>query len=283
MFATSNRAAAAVLVAVAAFAASNAAQAQLVTGLNRYSTTVMNVGSAYFGDRTFSINTMPAGFAGLEGIRTNNDDKDVALASWITFTLTERAYVYIAYDNRGIAPAPSWLADYEDTGLGIGVTDSGASPHRIYRRLFDAGPVVLPGNKAGTGSAAGSNYFVLLKGVPIFAQQPQTQVVLDGTTVSFTAELSLPVEPVTYQWQKDQDDLSGEDEMTLTIPNVTAANEGAYRCIVTDASGAKAIFISNEAELIVVGGPGAPIAGIVGLGFVAAGLAAIGIARARRR
>lgn len=277
------RAVLAAVIAAIAIAASHAANAQLATGLNRYTTTTMNIGSIYFGDRTFTITTMPAELAGAEGIRTNNDDKDVTAAEWITFTLTERSYVYIAYDNRGIAPAPSWLADYDDTGLGIGVSDSGASPHRLFRRLFDAGPVALPGNKAGTGSAAGSNYFVLLKGVPIFAQEPQTQVVLDGTTVHFTAELSLPVEPVTYQWQRDQGDLIGEEDMTLTLPSVTDANEGAYRCIVTDASGAKAVFISNEAQLIVVGGPGSPVAGVVGLGLLAAGLAAAGAVWVRRR
>jgi hypothetical protein len=267
-----------------AMVASFAAEAQLATNLNQYSVTTMNVGTTYFSDRTFSITSMPASLAGAEGIRTQNDHKDSNAASWITFDVSQNVYVYVAYDNRAAGNPPPWLQAYEDTGLGIGVTDTGASPHRLFRKLFNPGQVVLPGNVFGgiVGTAPGSMYFVLITAVPLFVQEPQSQAALEGSTVTFTAELGAPVNPVTYQWQKDQADLGGETDMSLTLTAVTDADEGNYRCVVTDGS-SKGIFITNEALLLVSGGAGTPVAGPLGIAALVLAMGLSGAFWARRR
>jgi endonuclease I/predicted RNA-binding protein with TRAM domain len=62
-------------------------------------------------------------------------------------------------------------------------------------------------------------------------QQPENQSVCEGDDVTFS--ISATGENLTYQWQKDGADISGETQNTLTLNNITSADAGIYTCVVS--------------------------------------------------
>jgi polygalacturonase len=133
-----------------------------IGGLNRYSTTHYSIGSQIYGDRTYTIASMPEGLQGAQGIQTANADKGATAAVWITFDLASPCDVYVAFDPR-ISPPPDWITGtYADSGWDI--TSSNGDRYDLYKVTFPAGPVTLGGNVAagaGDPGAGKSNYFVL--------------------------------------------------------------------------------------------------------------------------
>jgi hypothetical protein len=83
---------------------------------------------------------------------------------------------------------------------------------------------------------------------PTITQPPPSQTVPDGMDATFTVTAT-GTEPLSYQWQFNGLDMSGETASTLTLLNATAANAGSYRVKVTDADGR--FSLSPAATLIV--------------------------------
>jgi len=66
--------------------------------------------------------------------------------------------------------------------------------------------------------------------------QPQSQTVTNGGQAVFTvAAKGSP--PLGYQWQFDANPISGANSASLTLATVNASMAGAYRVVVSDASG----------------------------------------------
>ncbi|MHC4442870.1 MAG: immunoglobulin domain-containing protein [Planctomycetota bacterium] len=88
---------------------------------------------------------------------------------------------------------------------------------------------------------------------PTITQQPQPQNVCAGETATFSVSAT-GTGTLTYRWQKDQTDLSdggdisGATTATLQILNTDGADEGNYRCVVTDDNGSTN---SDEAALTI--------------------------------
>ena len=61
-----------------------------------------------------------------------------------------------------------------------------------------------------------------------------------------------PANPLKYQWQKDNVNISGETSTNLVINSAQVADTGKYRCVVTNFSGTA---ISNTLSIIVSGPP----------------------------
>jgi hypothetical protein len=140
---------------------SNEPAAGTVTGVKpqTYVATNLHVGDKYYIDRSFTITALPPALEGLLAIKTANNDKSQVAASFLTFTLSHNATLYVAYDARATR-YPDWLtASYTNTGQKILTTDV---PLAVWRREVNAGTITLPGNKYGTPVGAGSNYLVLL-------------------------------------------------------------------------------------------------------------------------
>ncbi len=112
-------------------------------------------------------------------VRTANDDKAVTAAVHLKLSVTHPAVVYVCYDKRATS-LPSWLNDgtWTHTSEGVTVTDSAASPMRVYSKSVGAGQMTLGGNKAGGGTGAQSNYFVVVR--PSVAAELWKAVLPDG-------------------------------------------------------------------------------------------------------
>jgi len=100
---------------------------------------------------------------------------------------------------------------------------------------------IIDPNEGGNPTAieGGTWSFTTISGAPFILTQPQEAVVFAGETADFTIEVySHDDEPASYEWFKETEPgtiLSETD--TLTIADVQAADEGAYKCTVTNAFG----------------------------------------------
>jgi hypothetical protein len=84
--------------------------------------------------------------------------------------------------------------------------------------------------------------------VPVtLVTQPAATTVDAGQSATFTASASGSL-PLSYQWQKDNVDLSGATSATFTLPSAQAADAATYRVLVTNPAGT---VTSNGALLTV--------------------------------
>ena len=86
---------------------------------------------------------------------------------------------------------------------------------------------------------------------PHITQQPQSQTVTAGNSVTFTAAAS-GVAPLTYQWQRNGSDIGGATSATYTFGASDNDTGAAFHCVVRNAYGADT---SNDAVLTVVDAP----------------------------
>ncbi|MBW2528537.1 MAG: hypothetical protein JRI23_30460, partial [Deltaproteobacteria bacterium] len=127
-----------------------------------YATGLSGIASQAYVDRSYVMQSLPAGLAGLEMIRTSNEDDYVAEADHLRFTLSAEAVVYLAMETSGGGALPAWATGWADTGLQIQAEAAGT--FRIWGKSFLPGQATLGGNDRSTTGAA-SNYFVLAEPV----------------------------------------------------------------------------------------------------------------------
>ena len=100
-------------------------------------------------------------------------------------------------------------------------------------------------------------------GAPVITGQPTAQTAPVGGNATF-AVTATGNATLTYQWAKDDTDLPGETEATLSLTNVQVADAGSYAVVVTNTAGA---VTSAAAELTVASATHA----VFGHGYVAGG------------
>lgn len=88
---------------------------------------------------------------------------------------------------------------------------------------------------------------------PTIVNHPLSQTIMETNPVTFTVSASGT--NLTYQWQFNNVDINGATGASYTIPNVTNANAGSYRVIVTNTAGN---VTSNPATLTVTPFSNAP-------------------------
>lgn len=98
------------------------------------------------------------------------------------------------------------------------------------------GPLMFTFNVTGGSATA-----------PSFSAHPQSQTVVAGNSVTFTATASGSPSP-TYQWKKGSSNISGANGASYTIASVTAADAGSYTVVATNSAGSAT---SNAATLTV--------------------------------
>ncbi len=107
-------------------------------------------GVALYGDRAYTVSSLPATLAGSEWIRTANDSRVFAGTVVAHFTVSRTATVYIAHRDD-IGGKPAWLRSWVDSGMNL--IDSEPKTYSLYRKDFAAGATVELGpNGGGTSS-----------------------------------------------------------------------------------------------------------------------------------
>ena len=161
------------------------------------------------------------------------------------------------------------------TGIGIVGLQVGQNGSLYY---LARGSTSLDGG-SGAGFDTGSVYRLSYTGSqrPYFISQPQDQTVAVGHTASFNVEGG-GGQPMYYQWQKNEANISGAQGMSYTTNNLGMADSGAlYRVVITNTSGritstaATLIVLNNQLPVAVITQPSAGSTYINGQVLVFAG------------
>lgn len=87
--------------------------------------------------------------------------------------------------------------------------------------------------------------------VPYLVSQPTSVTTYAGLEASFSVMAWGDPAGLTYQWQKDGDDIEGATEATLTMTDVGVADVGSYQVVVSNSNGST----TSEAVSLVVQAP----------------------------
>ncbi len=124
-------------------------------------------------------------------------------------------------------------------------------------QLADAGTYLLvASNSAGSAATNGASLTVAMAtAAPVITAHPISQNVFAGQTVTFTVLADGNPAP-TFQWRRNEVDLAGGTNSTLTLNNVPSALAGTYTAVATNSVGAAT---SRGATLTVAPPPATPI------------------------
>jgi serine/threonine protein kinase len=116
-------------------------------------------------DRAYDLTALSSGLQGGLLIRTACDDKHTTGASYVSFTLTAPAVIYVIYDPRSTT-LPTWLS-HTDWKL---TQETASIPvlakWKVYARTFNAGPVTLGANKQAPAAGTDATYLVVVQPAP---------------------------------------------------------------------------------------------------------------------
>ena len=130
---------------------------------NPYVIGVCNTGLSPYTDRTTMITGFSdSAYAGMECIRTANDDKHNSQSNMFEFDLLQPAEIAVCIDQRTTIN-PDWLAMFNATGETVSVSDSYMSHCNLYRCNSQPGHIVMSGSQYGNGYGNQSNYFVMVR------------------------------------------------------------------------------------------------------------------------
>jgi Immunoglobulin I-set domain len=87
---------------------------------------------------------------------------------------------------------------------------------------------------------------------PEFAQEPVTQIVANGASVTFSAGL-FGIGPFSFQWLSNNIPIVGATNGTLTLPNAAAGAAGTYSVSVSNFWGAATSSVSSATVFSVAG------------------------------
>lgn len=160
--------------------ASSYSQSGLITNIttttgHSYTLGTLTAGATIYSDRTYQATSVPASLNNASFIKTPNDDKANKATSTPSFTLTQAATVYIAYDPRATV-LPAWLNGWQKLGSQIGINDPNISGLDLYSKTFAAGKVTLGGNLASPAAGALNMYLI------VATSQSASQYTLTVTT-----------------------------------------------------------------------------------------------------
>lgn len=114
--------------------------------------TNMQQGNILYGDRTYTLKTLPIIFNGSQWIRTANSSKTWnAGKTLMSFTINQTATISVAVDAR--LNKPSWMdTSWINTGLNLQDNENHTMTFHIYQKSFPAGSVNLGTNGGVTAS-----------------------------------------------------------------------------------------------------------------------------------
>ncbi|MFT2011396.1 malectin domain-containing carbohydrate-binding protein [Pontibacter sp. 13R65] len=148
---------------------------------NSYTVSELVAGAILYSDRTYQITGVPALLNGEQFIQTPNDDKRSTATTLLSFSLSQSATVYVAYDPRATA-LPSWLSTWQKLPEKLNINDPGTRTLDLYSKSYPAGTVNLGGNMASPAAGSQTNYIILAKQAEI----ANNTLSFSPATLSFT-------------------------------------------------------------------------------------------------
>jgi hypothetical protein len=119
----------------------------------------LEVGDTLYGDRTFTIASLPTALPVGRWIRAADASKTFTGDPLVTFTLSRDATVYIGVDTR-VGKRPFMDASWVDAGTQVIDAEGSNIRHfEVYQKSLPAGPVAL-GPDADTANS-GDMYIVM--------------------------------------------------------------------------------------------------------------------------
>jgi hypothetical protein len=114
------------------------------------------------------------------------------------------------------------------------------------------------------GSVTSSTATLTVNEGPVITSEPSDATACEGTDVDFNVVATGT--NLTYQWQKDGYDISGATSSTLSLTNISYADQGDYTCIVTgdcgDVTSAAATLTVNLNAIAYAGPDGETCEGV---------------------
>ncbi|MGB9595777.1 MAG: hypothetical protein ACPL7B_05800 [Candidatus Poribacteria bacterium] len=131
----------------------------------------IDVGTVYYIDRSYVVNTIPKDLKGSTFIMTANDDKNSTGVEFLKFTVNTNVEVWLAHDSRGEKEKggipPEWLSEkngwVKHPDMIMDVSDTNMGFFVFWSKEFKKGQVMIGGNADPPASGQGSNYVVLIK------------------------------------------------------------------------------------------------------------------------
>ena len=114
------------------------------TSPTQYAWDVLDIGAFQYIDRTYTFDTVPQTYVGVDYLKTANNDKGTTGDTFVTFDVNQGVQVYVAHDDR-ITAKPGWLSSFADTGDNL--TTSRGNGFSLLVKEFAAGTVTLGGNE----------------------------------------------------------------------------------------------------------------------------------------
>lgn len=189
-----------------------------------------------FIDRAYQFTSDVNPLLGSHFLQTANDDKLSSGDNWVSFTVDRPVYVVVAHDTR-IKKKPSWLEDYIKTGFKIKVFNADSE---LYVKKFDAGSVVLGGNKRSGDTDKGTsmyNVFVVDAATVPPIPMPTPSVVKGPAAEDFGPSFPMctPGQTVasfgTYTLANDFDSLPDTVKLKMNIPSSFNGMNGTLKVL----------------------------------------------------
>lgn len=99
--------------------------------------TNLQVGDAMYGDRTYTISTLPSAYAGAQWIRSANDSRAATVNPTVSFSISQGTTIYLAIDKRRMALAP-WVRTFTADHLTFAARDQ--TPLPALTATYEATP-----------------------------------------------------------------------------------------------------------------------------------------------
>ncbi len=118
--------------------------------------------------------------------------------------------------------------------------------------LSDGGSIFRCVVTNGYGNAVSNGAMLTVMMAPVVTQNPSATTIESGQTATFTVEVTGTM-PMSYQWQKNGQNIPGATNASYTTPAQTQAADGSmFRCVVSNLVGEA---VSGSAMLTVTGAP----------------------------
>jgi hypothetical protein len=104
-----------------------------------------------YGDRSYTINLVPAIIDGATWVQPANDSKGFSAATLASFSAKADVTVYIAHRDD-ITSKPAWLNAWQDSGADLTSSEQGGQLRfSLYQRAFNTGQMIELGSNGGGG------------------------------------------------------------------------------------------------------------------------------------